>query len=565
MLASTLATSSKHESHRMKIALSQLNYTIGDLEGNVGGMTRAISAAQEGGAELIVFSELSICGYIPKDMLNYESFIARCDDAIERLCGASHDIGIIVGAPRRSRLQNGKGLYNAALLLHEGKVKAEVHKTLLPTYDVFDEYRYFEPNTEFKTIGFNGVNIALTICEDLWNLNKPGLYPVIPMDHLMQHKPDLMINISGSPYSYNHVEDRKQRMRDNARHYKLPLIYVNQVGANTEILFDGGSMFIDGEGDIAEELAYFNEDLRIVDWRDDGPYSHDEKGYKDEDIGLIHDAITMGVRDYFGKMNFRKAILGSSGGIDSAVINAIAVEALGAEQVHAVMMPSPYSSEGSVTDAVKLAENLHCPYSIVPIHNMFASVNETLKAEFIGKQADVTEENIQARCRGLLLMAMSNKFGSMVLNTSNKSETAVGYATLYGDMCGGLSPIGDLYKTQVYNMARYINREREIIPLEIINKAPSAELRPNQKDSDSLPPYHLLDKILAYYIEEQLGWQEIVHKGFDAEVVRKVVKLVDRNEYKRFQAAPILRISHRAFGNGRQMPLVAHYFNSLCY
>ncbi|MBI1307652.1 MAG: NAD+ synthase [Bacteroidetes bacterium] len=545
----------------MKIALSQLNYTIGDLEGNIGLMCKQIDRAEAEGAELIVFSELSICGYIPKDKLNYNSFIERCEMAIEQLARYKPNIGVIIGAPLLSGLENGKHLRNAALLLHAGKIQNTVYKTLLPTYDIFDEYRYFEPNTDFHLVHFKGVDIALTICEDLWNLENPGLYPVNPMDKLAELKPDLMINISGSPYSYNHVEDRRERMTNNARHYGLPLIYVNQVGANTEILFDGGSLFIDRHGNICEELSSFVEDFRIVNWNGEGEYSRDQSDFGDDDMRMIHEAIVMGVRDYFEKMGFKKALLGSSGGIDSALVNAIAVEALGADRVHTVMMPSKFSSEGSVTDAVELAKNLGCTYEILPIQPMVDSVNSTLIDSFTGKQPDVTEENIQARSRGLLLMAISNKFGHILLNTSNKSETAVGYATLYGDMCGGLSPIGDLYKTQVYEMARYINRNGEIIPEVIITKAPSAELRPDQKDSDSLPQYDLLDRILALYIEEQKGWQEIVRAGYDAEVVRKVVKLVDRNEYKRFQAAPILRISHRAFGFGRQMPLVAHYYN----
>ncbi len=545
----------------MKIALSQLNFTIGDVDGNVAKMIESIELAETYGVELIVFSELSICGYIPKDMLNYRSFVDRCYKAVEDVLPHTHKIGVILGSPRYSNLVNGKNLYNSGLLLYEGKIQSEVHKGLLPTYDIFDEYRYFEPGRDFNIVVFKGLKIALTICEDLWNLKSPGLYVDVPMDHLMKQNPDLMINISGSPYSYNHVDDRKMRMRNNASHYKLPLIYVNQTGGHTEILFDGGSMFIDEHGTIAQELAYFEEDFRVVRWEADARYEQNSKNYHDNDIELIHKAIVMGVKDYFGKMNFKKTLLGSSGGIDSALVHAIAAEALGAENVHAVLMPSPFSSEGSVTDAIQLAKNLGSEHSILPITDLFEAAKTTLAATFNGKKSDVTEENLQARSRGLLLMAISNKFGSMLLNTSNKSETAVGYSTLYGDMCGGLSPIGDLYKSQVYQMARYINRNGVVIPQEIIDKAPSAELRPDQKDSDSLPPYDILDKVLQYYIEDQLGWQEIVDLGYEETLVRKVIKMVDRNEYKRFQASPILRISHRAFGVGRQMPLVAYYFN----
>lgn len=545
----------------MKIVLSQLNYTIGDLDGNVGKMVDHINKAKRDQADLVVFSELSLCGYIPKDMLNYESFIQRCYAALTTLAKHTSDIAIVVGMPTRSGLTKGKKLYNSAIFIANGVIQNEIHKTLLPTYDVFDEYRYFEPNTRFELVTYKGINIAITICEDLWNLNEPHLYPVTPMDELKKLNPDLMINISGSPYSYNHVEERKNRMVDNAKNYELPLVYVNQIGAHTDILFDGGSMFINQTGEIAEELKYFEEDYRCIDWSKDSVYPDNSLDYKDEDIELIHDALVMGIKDYFGKMGFKKALLGSSGGIDSAVINALAVEALGKENVLAVLLPSRYSSEGSVVDAEALANNLGCPYKIISIEDMVSTVESTLEPHFEGYKVDVTEENIQARSRGLLLMALSNKYGSMVLNTSNKSETAVGYATLYGDMCGGLSAIGDLYKMQVYEMARYINRNGEIIPEAIINKPPSAELRFDQKDSDSLPPYELLDKMLVLYIEQQKGWEEIVALGYDETIVRHVIKLVDRNEYKRFQAAPILRISNLAFGIGRQIPLVAKYYN----
>ena len=545
----------------MKIALSQLNVTIGALEGNVQKMGEAINRAIADNADLIVFSELSLCGYIPKDMLNYDSFVKRGYDALEQLKPLTEKIGVVVGMPTWSRLEKGKRLYNSAVLIHKGEVVAEVHKTLLPTYDIFDEYRYFEPASELSVVEFKGVRLAITICEDLWNLDDPKLYSRTPMDELISQDPDIMINLSGSPFSYNHVEERKNRMVNNALHYGLPLVYVNQVGAHTDILFDGGSLFINRSGEIAEELNYFEEDYRCIDWDVDSVYPDNSQDRKDYDIEMIHDALVMGIRDYFAKMGFKKALLGSSGGIDSAVINALAVKALGAENVLAVLMPSKYSSEGSVVDAEKLAENLGCNYTIIPIQDMVNSVEASLSNEFEGKSPDVTEENIQARSRGLLLMAMSNKFGYILLNTSNKSETAVGYATLYGDMCGGLSALGDLYKMQVYEMARFINRNGEIIPEEIITKPPSAELRFDQKDSDSLPEYKVLDKILFNYIELQKGWREIVDLGYDEATVRRVVKLVDRNEYKRFQAAPILRISNLAFGVGRQMPLVAEFNN----
>jgi NAD+ synthase (glutamine-hydrolysing) len=368
-----------------------------------------------------------------------------------------------------------------------------------------------------------------------------------------------MINLIGSPYSYNHVEKRRNRMQQNAKRYDLPLFYVNQVGGNTDILFDGGSMFINRNGDIVEECTFYHEDFKLIEWSSGSVYPDNHQDYYDYDIALIHDALLMGIKDYFDKMGFKKAVIGSSGGIDSAVVHALAAKALGGENVRAVMMPSKYSSAGSVNDAVELAKNLNSPYRIISIEQTVEVLNLTLKEEFEGLGEDVTEENIQARSRGMILMAISNKFGYIVLNTSNKSESAVGYSTLYGDMCGGLSVIGDLYKEQVYELARFMNREGRVIPQEIIIKEPSAELRPDQKDSDSLPPYSILDKILFHYIEEQKGWREIVKLGMDEDLVRRVIRLVDKNEYKRFQASPTLRISHKAFGIGRQMPIVAKY------
>jgi NAD+ synthase (glutamine-hydrolysing) len=545
----------------MKIALSQLNYIIGDIEGNTERIVAEIKHAEQDGAELVVFSELAVCGYPPKDLLDYPSFINRCEAALEIIRQNTLSTAVLVGAPACSRLEKGKKLYNSAYFFYQKELVQRIDKTLLPTYDIFDEYRYFEPNTTFKCVEFKGQKIAVTICEDLWNLDKEKLYAATPMDELMKQKPSVMINLSGSPYSYNHVEERRERMQYNAKHYNLPLFYVNQVGGNTDILFDGGSMFINRNGEIVGECAFYYEDFKVFDWDSSKTYEDQLEEYRDYDIGLIHDALVMGVRDYFGKLGFKKAVLGSSGGIDSAVVHAIAAEALGAENVKAIMMPSQYSSDGSVKDAVKLAENLGSDYSIIPIKSVFDEFKNILSDEFAGVAENVAEENMQARSRGVILMSISNKFGPIVLNTSNKSESAVGYSTLYGDMCGGLSVIGDLYKEQVYELARFVNRYGEVIPFEIINKEPSAELRPDQKDSDSLPPYPVLDKMLFHYIEERKGWQEIVALGFEETMVRKIIKMVDRNEYKRFQASPTLRISHKAFGVGRQMPIVAKYFN----
>lgn len=546
----------------MKIALAQLNYIIGDIEGNTTKILAEVDVAKAANVDLVVFSELSICGYPPKDLLDYPSFIERCELALDTIRIASNEIGVLVGSPSLSGLAKGKKLYNSAFFFSNQKLVAKVNKTLLPTYDIFDEYRYFETNNVFECVDFKGERIAVTICEDLWNLDNEKLYNVTPMDELIKQNPTVMINLSGSPYSYNHVEKRRTRMQLNAKTYGLPLFYVNQVGGNTDLLFDGGSMFINRLGDIVEECEFYKEDFKVIQWDSSTLYEDNHQEYYDYDIGLIHDALVMGVRDYFSKVGFKNAVLGSSGGIDSAVVHAIAAEALGAENVKAITMPSKYSSSGSVDDAQKLAQNLGSPFSIIPIKKAFDAFEETLADEFTGTEPNVTEENLQARSRGIILMAYSNKFGNMVLNTSNKSESAVGYSTLYGDMCGGLSVIGDLYKEQVYELARFINRYGEVIPYEIVNKEPSAELRPDQKDIDSLPPYPVLDKILFHYIEGKKGWQEIVDlnlEGADEILIRKIIRMVDSNEYKRFQAPPTLRISHKAFGFGRSMPIVARY------
>ncbi len=543
----------------MKIVISQLNYVIGDIDGNTSKILEEISKARKVNADLIIFSELAVCGYPPKDLLDYPSFIDRCELAVKQIGENSSNIGVIFGAPSWNNLDRGKKLYNSAYFFENQKLLKRIDKTLLPTYDVFDEYRYFEPNKIFECISFRGEKLAVTICEDLWNIDDQKMYKLIPMDELQKNNPTLMINLSGSPYSYNHVEKRRNRMQQNAKKYSLPLFYVNQVGGNTDILFDGGSMFINKNGDIVEECAFYQEDFKIIEWSSGSVYPDNHQDYYDYDISLIHDALLMGIKDYFTKMGFKKAIIGSSGGIDSAVVHALAAKALGGENVKAIMMPSKYSSKGSVDDAVKLAENLNSPYRIISIEETVESLNSTLEEEFEGLEEDITEENIQARSRGIILMAISNKYGHIVLNTSNTSESAVGYSTLYGDMCGGLSVIGDLYKEQVYELARFMNRDGKIIPQEIINKEPSAELRPDQKDSDSLPDYSVLDKILFHYIEEKKGWREIVKLGMDEDLVRRIIRLVDKNEYKRFQASPTLRISHKAFGIGRQMPIVAKY------
>ena len=547
----------------MKIALAQLNYHIGNFQDNKEKIIRNIDKAREAGAELVVFSELSVTGYYPHDLLERKEFIEHSQKAIEEIARHCNGIAALVGGPSINRSPKGKMLYNSAFFLKDGKIESVHHKTLLPTYDVFDEYRHFEPNRTFELIELNGKKLAVTICEDLW-YNQPvlsafgreKLYAVSPIKEYAKQNPDLVINLSASPFSYNQEKLRKDILLNNARDFNIPIIYVNQVGAQTEIIFDGGSLFIDAQGEVVSELAYFEEDFRIIDT--ENTESKDTiREY--EPIEKIYDALILGIKDYFGKMGFKQATLGLSGGIDSAVTVVLAAKALGPENVRVLLMPSKYSSEHSITDARDLAKNLGIQYEIVNIHEMVDAFEHSLAPLFEGRHPDVTEENIQARIRGTLMMAISNKFGHILLNTSNKSEAAVGYGTLYGDMNGGLSVLGDVYKSDVFALARFINREREIIPENTIIKPPSAELRPDQKDSDSLPDYEILDKILFNYIELAKSPNEIIALGFDKETVHMAVKKVNMNEYKRFQTPPILRISSKAFGFGRKMPLVARY------
>ncbi|MBU1009401.1 MAG: NAD+ synthase [Bacteroidetes bacterium] len=546
----------------MKIALAQLNYHIGNFDENIRKMTEAAQRASAMGAELVVFAELAVSGYPPRDFLEFDDFIQRCDSAARQLADACPDMGIIVGSPVKNTSGHGKPLYNAALFLYRHKITA-FHKTLLPNYDVFDEYRYFEPGNTFEILHFKGVKIALTICEDLWNIGNDPLYNLNPMDELMKEKPALMVNIAASPFNYNQPHDRREVLRSNVLKYKLPLIYVNHVGAHTELLFDGGSMAFNADGFVQQSLAFFVEDLQLTDMAQlqHGQGSQADIQHIPEKIALIHDALVMGIRNYFDKLGFTKAILGLSGGIDSAVTMVLAAEALGAQNVFGLLMPSQFSSDHSVADALALARNLGAPEALVPIRDMFDAVEHSMKPLFQDLPFGLTEENIQARLRGLVLMAMTNKFGYILLNTSNKSEAAVGYGTLYGDMNGGLSVLGDLYKTEVFALAAYINREKEIIPLNTITKPPSAELRPGQKDSDSLPEYAILDELLFQYIEKRKGPAELVALGFDAGLVKRVLRLVNTNEYKRYQTPPILRVSPKAFGMGRRMPIVARYLS----
>jgi NAD+ synthase (glutamine-hydrolysing) len=560
----------------MKIVLAQQNYHIGNFELNRDKIISAIQKAKEENADLVVFSELSVCGYPPRDFLEFQDFINKCYLSIEEITQHADTIGVLIGSPARNKLKEGKDLFNAAFLLHEKKIKAAVYKTLLPTYDVFDEYRYFEPASEWNVVEFKGRKLAITICEDIWNLVDNPMYRYSPMDQLIVQQPDLMINLSASPFDYTHADDRKAICKNNVLKYKIPLIYCNAVGSQTEIVFDGGSLVFDKHGNICKTLPLFEEAYHTVEIDDDGSInaSIEESMYdvsaSDLDpvtlqphlnIDQVYTALITGIRDYFVKMGFNKAIIGSSGGIDSAVTLALACAALGNENVRAVLMPSPYSTDHSVSDAVQLSKNLNNPYDIIKISEVYESFLTTLKPVFNDLPFSLAEENIQSRTRGNLLMAIANKFGYILLNTSNKSELATGYGTLYGDMAGGLAVLGDCYKLQVYELAKYINREKEIIPTNIITKPPSAELRPNQKDSDSLPEYNVLDNILYQYIEKRLGPSEIKEQGFDAAVVDRTLKLVNTNEYKRNQFCPIIRISPKAFGVGRRVPIVGKYLS----
>jgi len=574
----------------MKIALAQQNYHIGNFENNIQKIISAIDQAKKQGADLVMFTELCVCGYPPRDFVEFNDFMNKCYTAIDTIKEHTTGIAVVIGCPQRNTNPQGKDLFNAAWFLYEKQVKATVQKTCLPTYDVFDEYRYFEPAYNWNVIPFKGKKIALTICEDIWNLGDNPLYLTCPMDELIKQQPDLMINISASPFDYDHDDDRKEVMRVNVMKYGLPMFYCNAVGSQTEIVFDGGSLVMDASGHILKEMKYFEEDFAVVTVPETTLSKDEEVIVKpvtaanqfDKDMRVskisnpdaivdylkapkniqeIHDALILGIRDYFSKMGFTKAILGSSGGIDSAVVLTLACKALGKENVRAILMPSQYSSDHSVSDAEQLSKNLGNPYDIIAIKNIYNAFTEELKPVFKDLPFGLAEENIQSRTRGNLLMAIANKFGYILLNTSNKSELATGYGTLYGDMAGGLSVLGDVYKIQVYALARFLNKEKEYIPSNIINKAPSAELRPNQKDSDSLPEYDVLDKVLYQYIERRQGPNDIIAMGIDEALVKRILKLVNTNEYKRNQFCPIIRVSCKAFGVGRRMPIVGKYLS----
>ena len=550
----------------LKITIAQLNYHIGNFERNKELICKAIKKAKADSSDLVIFSELCIPGYPPLDLLDRLDFIEKCNLTVNEIALECTGITAIVGSPTINKNPEGKKLFNSALVLSEGKIVFRANKALLPTYDIFDEYRYFEPEKHFSVFSFKGMKLAITICEDLWDeqpfdneFEKSRLYTLSPMEELAKQHPDLIINIAASPFSYTKIEAKENIFRSKAIKYKIPVISVNQTGANTELIFDGASVIVNKKGEIFKHLPFFEEVVETWSLEDIGSGSLSQPKPDTGSIPLIHKALVTGIRDYFEKTNFRSCIIGLSGGIDSAICICLASEALGNKNVRALLMPSRYSSDHSVYDAVALANTLNVRYDIINIEKPFKAFEEELSSLFDGKNTDITEENIQARVRALLLMAVSNKFGCILLNTSNKSEAAVGYGTLYGDMAGGLSVIGDVYKTDVYRLADFINRNSEIIPDNIIRKLPSAELRTGQLDTDSLPDYSVLDAILYQYIELQKPAWRIISEGFDRETVFKVIKMIDFNEYKRYQAPPVLRISSKAFGAGRRMPLVARY------
>jgi NAD+ synthase (glutamine-hydrolysing) len=548
----------------MKITLAQLNYHVGNFELNTSKIIKASEKAVLENADLIVFSELCVCGYPARDFLNYPHFIAECEKSLQRIADAQLNIGILVGAPVKNPIIEGKDLFNAAVFIYEGKMQQVFRKTLLPTYDVFDEYRYFEPNKTFELLLFKGKKIAVTICEDIWNVsNENPLYTIAPLDELAPKHPDFIINLSASPFSYTQQEERLKVIEANVTRYGVPLVYVNQVGAQTELIFDGGSLAMNVRGAVVRKLPFFEEAATTIEVDDLFSNSDAAAPLCDTSnvsaIERIHDALIMGIRDYFHKLGFSRAIIGLSGGIDSAVVSCLATQALGKENVMHLLMPSQFSSQHSIDDALALCRNLDVAHEVISIQPVFETLLAQTKPFFKDLPFDVAEENMQARIRAILLMAFCNKFGYILLNTSNKSEAAVGYGTLYGDMCGGLSVLGDVYKTQVYELAHYINRHGEIIPKNILTKAPSAELRPDQKDTDSLPEYDLLDKILFAYLEGCQGIDQIIAEGFDETTVKRVLRMVNMNEWKRFQSPPVLRVSPKAFGIGRRMPIEGKY------
>ena len=541
----------------MKVSIAQLNLHVGNFKSNTQKIIQTIIDAKSQNVDLVVFPELAVCGYPPRDFLEFDDFVESCMLCINKIANVTVGITAIIGGPSKNETSFGKPLFNSAFVLSEQEVKKVIHKTLLPTYDIFDEYRYFESNRAFEIFEIAGINVGIAICEDLWNIGNNPLYTKTPAIELKELGAECIVNISASPFSYQQDEERKKVLKENAQKTGLPLVYCNHVGAQTELIFDGGSFFMNSNGEVVKQSSFFDEDLLVSDLVN-GEFT---KG-KLQSFGkveLIHDALVLGIKDYFKKLGFKKAIVGLSGGIDSAVTFALAGRALGYDNIYGILMPSEYSSNHSIDDAKQLSQNIGAPYEIVSIEEVYSAYNEKLKFLFKGLPFGLAEENLQARTRGVLLMALSNKFGHIVLNTSNKSEAAVGYGTLYGDMCGGLSVLGDVYKTEVFDLARFINKDVEVIPENSIVKPPSAELRPDQKDSDSLPDYDILDKVLFEYIENRKGPKELYQMGLNESLVNRILRMVNSSEYKRYQTPPILRVSHKAFGMGRRMPIVAKY------
>lgn len=543
----------------MKIALAQFNPTVGDFAGNTARILSLAAQAQERGAGLAVFTELCLCGYPPQDLLERPAFIERNHGELKKLA-AKIPLPAVIGYAGRVKNGAGKSIGNKAALVCDGRVVFEQSKMLLPTYDVFDESRYFQPADRQYVFGLHGEQLGITICEDVWNDENfwaQQLYDRDPVNEIVRQGTTVLLNISASPYTLDKRALRFEMLRSIALTHKRPVVYVNQVGGNDSLIFDGASLALTADGKVAAQAKAFEEDLVLFDTATGKGEIHEQP--KDE-IAYAHRALATGTRDYVRKCGFTKVLVGLSGGIDSAVVASIAVDALGAENVLGVSMPGPFSSAGSKADAQTLAQNLGIQFHTLPIMDVFEAYKRALKPVFGERPTDVTEENLQARIRGNYLMALSNKFGSMVLSTGNKSENAVGYCTLYGDMAGGLAVISDVPKLMVYELARWINRDREVIPCSTIEKAPSAELRPNQKDEDSLPPYAVLDRVLKAYIEDLRSPQEIAdHYGFDLKLVQDIALRVDRNEYKRKQAAPGLKITSRAFGFGRPFPIAQKF------
>jgi len=539
----------------MLIALAQINPVVGDLEYNTGKILEYINMAKAAGSDLVVFPELTLTGYPPQDLLLNKQFLAAVDSKLREICRLSGETGVLLGAP----MQDNNGLYNAAVLAYRGKIQDVFYKSLLPVYDIFDEKRYFEPAKERKCVVFKGRKLGITICEDIWNdkdyWNRQR-YDIDPLEQLVQQGAEIIINLSASPYHYGKHFLRTDMLTKIAAKHKVSIVYVNQVGGNDHLIFDGSSMAVSREGKLLFCLKKFSEDIALFDTEKNCKEGKVEGGT--EDISWVYEALLLGVRDYLQKNGFKRALVGLSGGLDSSVTAAIAAAALGAENVVGVAMPSRYSSQSSIDDARLLAENLGIEYRLLPIESVFKAYIDLLNP---GDRLlmDLAEENIQARIRGNILMFISNREGQIVLTTGNKSELAMGYSTLYGDMAGGLGVLADVPKVMVYQLAEYINRDREVIPQSVINKPPSAELKPDQKDEDSLPPYQLLDQILKAYVEEIKSIDEIAAMGYSRDLVLDVVRRVDKAEYKRQQAPPGLRVTSRAFGPGRRMPITQRW------